>query len=122
MAIALALIDPETYWPNCMHKKPVHNKQEPCVSESDGSKQGRESVDISGTRSIKKIQSSTVNNNTLCPCTVVLCNHLAINRGAHLPKHPNNNQMHFALHMWGQQNASVGTYSLLCHMQCAFVC
>ena len=53
-AIALALIDPEAYWPNCMHKKPVHNKHEPSVSESDGSKQGRDSVDTSGTRSIKK--------------------------------------------------------------------
>ena len=37
-AIALALINPETYWPNHMHKKPVHNEQEPSVSESDGSK------------------------------------------------------------------------------------
>ena len=36
-ASALALINPETYWPNCMHKKPVHNEQEPSVSESDGS-------------------------------------------------------------------------------------
>ena len=86
-----------------MHKKPVHKEQEPSVSESDGSKRGRDRVDTSGTRSIKKIWSSTVNNNTLCPHTGALRNNLAINQGTYLPKHPKNNQKRCALHMWGNK-------------------
>ena len=44
-----------------------------------------------------------MNNNTLCSCTGALHNCLAINWGARLPKHPNNNQMLCALHTWGDK-------------------
>ena len=103
-AIALALLDPDMYWPNHMKSKPVQNKNEPSVSGTkNSSKRGSDSVDTSGTRLIKKIRSSTITNNSLCPHTGALRNRLAINRGAHLPSHPNNNQMRCALHMWGNK-------------------
>ena len=103
-AIALALLDPDTYWPNHMKSKPVQNENESSVSGTKASsKRGSDSVDTSGTRLMKKIGSYTITNNSLCPRTGALCNRLAINWGAHLPSHPNNNQMRCALHMWGNK-------------------
>ena len=81
-AIALALLDPDTYWPNHMKRKPVQNENEPSVSGTKASsKQGSDSVDTSGTQLIKKIRSYTIPNNSLCPRTGALCNRLAINWG-----------------------------------------
>ena len=54
-AIALALLDPDTYWPNRMKSKPVQNENESSVSGTKASsKRGSDSVDTSGTRLIKK--------------------------------------------------------------------
>ena len=103
-SIALALLDPDTYLPNRMKSKPVQNENEPSVSGTKASsKRGSDSVDTSGTRLIKKIRSSTITNNSLCSRTGALRNRLAISRGAHLPSHPNNNQMRCALHIWGNK-------------------
>ena len=74
-AIARALVDPDTYWPNRMKSKPVQNENDPSVSGSKASsKQGSDSVDTSGTRLIKKIRSSKITNNSLCPRTGALRN------------------------------------------------
>ena len=73
--IALALLDPDMYWPNHMKSKPVQNDNKPSVSGTKASsKRGSDSVDTSGTRLIKKIRSSTITNNSLCPCTGALRN------------------------------------------------
>ena len=49
-AIALALLDPDTYWPNRMKNQAVQNENEPSVSGTKaGSKRGSDSVDTSGT-------------------------------------------------------------------------
>ena len=62
-----------------------------------------------------------MNNNTLCPCTGALCNRLAINRGAHLPKHPNNNQMQVSF-ICGETKCECGhIFSIVPHATCICV-
>ena len=61
-----------------------------------------------------------MNNNTLCPHTGALRNHLAINQGAHLPKHPNNNQMRCALHMATKRKCG-HIFSIVPHAMCICV-
>ena len=49
-AIALALLNPDMYWPNRMKSKPVQNENKPSVSGTKASsKRGSDSVDTSGT-------------------------------------------------------------------------
>ena len=100
-----------------MKSKPVQNENESSVSGTKASsKRGSDSVDTCGTRLIKKIRSSTITNKSLCPRTGALRNRLAINRGAHLPSHPNNNQMQCALHMWGNKTR------VRAHILCCATC
>ena len=103
-AIALALIDPEQYWPDRMTKKTqLQNSavtDDTCVIVA---KRSSDSMTNTCTRSAKKMRSTRVTDKTLCPHTGLLHNWLSINRGAHMPKRPHNNQMRCALHMWGNQ-------------------
>ena len=124
-AIALAWIDPTTYWPDRMKK--THMLQEQWMTEtqttsassnserndvstssSDRSSQSHKqsvtssgSMQTNGIEAMKKKNAIPVNNMTLCPWTGMLWHHLNVHRGAHMPKASGNKEPKCALHSWG---------------------
>ena len=65
------------------------------------SKRSCDGTTNSSTSSFKKMRLTRLTSKTLRPCTGSLYNRLSIYHAAHMPKHPQNNQIRCALHMWG---------------------
>ena len=136
-AIALAWIDPTTYWPDRMKK--MHMLQEQWMTEtqttSASSNSERNDVSTSsndrsswshkrsvtssgsmqtnGIEATKKKCAIPVNNMTLCPWTGMLWHRLNVHRGAHMPMASENKEPKCALHSWGA-NTKNCTQILIC--------
>ena len=69
------------------------------------------------------MRSMRLTNKTLCPHTGSLHNRLSIYRRAHMPKHPQNNQMRCALHMWGNKSKYDQQFCTVRHVMsiCAWI-
>ena len=124
-AIALALIDPATYWPDRMKK--MHMLQEQWMTETqttsastnserndvntssnDRSTWSRKrsvtcsgSMQTNGIEATKKKRAIPVNNMTLCPQTGMLRHCLNVHRGAPMPMASENKEPKCTLHSWG---------------------
>ena len=124
-AIALAWIDPATYWPDRMKKICMLQEQWMTETQTPSASSNSERNDVStlssdrsswsckrsvsssgsmqtnGIEATKKEHAIPVNNMTLCPWTGMLWHRLNVHRGAHIPMASENKEPKRALHSWG---------------------
>ena len=103
--IALAWIDPTTYWKdrmkNNLQKKPPTTWS--METESRPSWKCSQSVSVASAQSIVGVKKRTIhiNDNTLCPRTGSLRHRLSVHSGVHMPRLSDSKTPKCALHHWG---------------------
>ena len=120
-AIALAWIDPATYWPDRMKKTHMLQEQWMTETQTTSASSNSERNDVStsssnrsswshkrsvtssgsmqtnGIEATKKKHAIPMNNTQ----TGMLWHHLNVHRGAHMPKASENKEPKYTLHSWG---------------------
>ena len=87
--IALAWIDPTTYWKDRMKNNQQKKPPTTCSTETESrpSRKRSQSVSVASAQSIGGVKKRAihVNDNTLCPRTGSLRHRLSVHSGAHMP-------------------------------------
>ena len=110
--IALAWIDPTTYWKdrmkNNLQKKPpttwsTETSLTASPTESRPSQKCSQSVSVASAQSIAGVKKRAIhiNDNTLCPMTGALRHRLSVHSSAHIPQLSDSKTPQCALHHWG---------------------
>ena len=103
--IALAWIDPTTYWKDRMKNNQQKKPPTTCSTETESrpSRKCSQSVSVASAQSIVGVKKRAihVNDNTLCPRTGSLCHWLSVHSGAHMPRLSDSKTPKCALHHWG---------------------